>query len=146
IVSDSGGAPRQDVNLIDPIGLDAIGRMFVAENGTSQFTSLSDGLQVIVPSPSGGTSKPTGLVEIPAAGSTNHAFFFTNVVFTTNSSNPTNVVVNQRTFRGPAKVIIVTEDGTIAAWNPNVSHDAVILVDNSSSGAVYKGVTIAKNS
>jgi uncharacterized protein (TIGR03118 family) len=39
----------------------------------------------------------------------------------------------------------VTEDGTISGWNPNVNATtAVIKVDDSDEGAIYKGAAIAK--
>lgn len=150
LISDTGDAPRQNENLINPIGIEAGGqRILVAENGTGKLANLGTGqFQITVPSPSGGTnvSKPTGIVQNPTLGSNARAFFITNSVFTTNSSNPTNVIVTQRIFRGPATVITVTEDGTIAGWNPSVSHDAIIVVNNSGNAAVYKGATVAKNS
>src|SRR5260370_4616620 len=45
--------------------------------------------------------------------------------------------------------IFVTEDGTVQGWNPGVSPNTVIKVDNSqvpdaANGAVYKGSTIAE--
>ena len=149
VVSDTGDAPRQNGNLINPIGLNAVGRMFVAENGTGLVESLSGGATtIVVPSVFGGTnvSKPTGLITNPSLGSNARVFFFTNIVYTTNTSNPTNIVVTQRIFRAPATVITVTEEGTIAAWSPNVSRDAIIVVNHSGNGAVYKGAAIAKNS
>ena len=46
----------------------------------------------------------------------------------------------------PAIFIFDTEDGTISAWNPNVSlTSAVIAVDHSQSGAVYKGLAFGTN-
>jgi len=40
-----------------------------------------------------------------------------------------------------ASFIFATEDGAIAAWNGSVANStAVIVVNNSSSGAVYKGL------
>lgn len=45
-----------------------------------------------------------------------------------------------------AVFIFDTEDGTISAWNPNVdATNAVIAVDNSSTGAVYKGLAFGTN-
>jgi uncharacterized protein (TIGR03118 family) len=49
----------------------------------------------------------------------------------------------------PALFIFVTEDGTVQGWNPGVSPNTVIKVDNSqvpdaANGAVYKGSTIAE--
>ncbi len=43
----------------------------------------------------------------------------------------------------PAAFIFVTEDGTISGWNSGVdATHAILEVDNSTSNAVYKGVTI----
>ena len=62
-------------------------------------------------------------------------------------SSPTGVVANGTAdFALPgstaAKFIFVTEEGTIAAWNGGAA--AVIVKDNSSKRAIYKGVTIAE--
>jgi uncharacterized protein (TIGR03118 family) len=52
----------------------------------------------------------------------------------------------------PAVFLFATEDGTILGWNPNVnpvgdakptSTHAIIAVDHSMAGAVYKGIAIA---
>jgi uncharacterized protein (TIGR03118 family) len=46
----------------------------------------------------------------------------------------------------PATSIFATEDGTIAAWNQRVDRrHALIEVDNSAAGAVYKALTLASN-
>ena len=46
----------------------------------------------------------------------------------------------------PALFIFDTEDGTISVWNFNVNPtNAVIAVDNSQSGAVYKGLAFGTN-
>ena len=46
----------------------------------------------------------------------------------------------------PAAFIFATEDGTIAAWNPrSTATTAVLKVDNSGSGAVYKGLALASS-
>ena len=38
----------------------------------------------------------------------------------------------------------MTEDGTISGWNPEVDPtNAIIAVDNSGSGAIYKGMALA---
>lgn len=45
----------------------------------------------------------------------------------------------------PAVFLFATEDGTISGWNPGVNAtNAVLVVDNSKQGAVYKGLAIAK--
>jgi uncharacterized protein (TIGR03118 family) len=148
LISNSGDAPRQSQNLVNPIGLDARGRLFVAQNGTSRIASYGEGeAQIIIPSVLGAAnnSRPTAMIENPTIGSSSVRFYITNRVFTTNSSNPTNIIVTQRIFRAPATMITVTEEGTIAAWNPEVARKALIVVNNSGSGAVYKGAALARN-
>jgi TIGR03118 family protein len=47
----------------------------------------------------------------------------------------------------PAIFMFVTENGTIAAWNPTVNlTSAVTKVDHSASGAIFKGCAIAMTS
>jgi uncharacterized protein (TIGR03118 family) len=107
-------------------------------NNHSGTTTVSDSLGnvnpalpvVTIPPPSGGTgpSAPTGVV----------------------SNSTSAFVVSDGTTSGPAAFIFATEDGTIAGWNPKVatggasppSTHAVLAVDNSASGAVYKSLTI----
>src|SRR5207245_11423955 len=60
---------------------------------------------------------------------------------------PTGVIFNTTTdfLVSPGVVsrfIFVTEDGTVAAWNNANGTTAVLKVDNSPSGAVYKGLTM----
>lgn len=66
-------------------------------------------------------------------------------------SAPTGVVFNDTSdfvLNGfPSLFIFATEDGTISAWNQHVTPltSAVLEVDNSVSGAVYKGLAIGSN-
>src|SRR5262249_25152682 len=47
---------------------------------------------------------------------------------------------------GPALFIFAAEDGTISGWNPQVDFTtAVLKVDNSATGALYKGLALASN-
>jgi uncharacterized protein (TIGR03118 family) len=63
--------------------------------------------------------------------------------------NPTGqFVVHSGTSSGPARFIWATEDGTVRGWNPGVpppppSTTSEVAVDDSASGAVYKGLAIA---
>jgi uncharacterized protein (TIGR03118 family) len=60
-------------------------------------------------------------------------------------SHPTGQVFNlfaSNAFMGDT-FIFVTEDGTVAGWQKSNDGTAVLRVDNSGSGAIYKGVTIA---
>ena len=105
--------------------------VWIADNGTG-FSTLYDGtgapqtLVVTIPPPAGGTgpSAPTGIVF--------------------NSSS--NFVVKKESAEGSALFIFATEDGTISGWSPGVDPtNAILKVDNSASGAVYKGITLAGN-
>ena len=127
LVSDQGGqADLADTNLVNAWGLafNATGPFWVSDNATGLSTlyNSTGGVQslvVSIPAPPGATSpaSPTG------------------VVF----NGTTNFVVTG----GPAHFIFVTEDGTISGWNGG--SNAVLKVDNSATGAVYKGLAMASN-
>ncbi|MGE5610839.1 MAG: TIGR03118 family protein, partial [Bacillota bacterium] len=101
---------------------------WVASNGTAELVAYAgDGTrlgEVAVPEgASGAGAAPTGLV------------------FNTTSD----FVIGSGRRSGPATLITASEDGTISAWNPDVNAtQAVLVVDNSEDGSVYKGVTIAQ--
>jgi uncharacterized protein (TIGR03118 family) len=143
LVSDIAGVARfTDPNLVNPWGL-AFGPtspFWVADNGTGLSTlyrgdgksfPLGSPLVVTIPPPAGGTSaSPTGLV------------------FNGTSS----FVVSANGKSGAAIFIFATEDGTISGWSPAVDFQNAILVvdnstpggvDNSTLGAVYKGLATA---
>jgi len=133
-----------DPLLVNPWGLVAGGGgpFWDGNNGTGTSSlfdgagNVSTGLPfVTVPPPAGSapgtTSAPTGVVF---NGTPGFVVSFTNAQGVTTS--------------GPAAFIFATEDGTISGWNPKVSPtgsspsvQAVLEVDNSASGAVYKGLT-----
>jgi uncharacterized protein (TIGR03118 family) len=102
----------------------AASTFWVSDNGTGLATlyngvGTKQGLVVTIPVPTG--------IDPPAT--------------------PTGIVANGTAdFALPgstaAKFIFVTEQGTIAAWNGGTT--AVIVKDNSKSGAVYKGCTIGE--
>src|SRR5207302_7966601 len=78
---------------------------------------------VNIPAPGGGPGAPTGLVVNE-----------TDAFAVTNGSH-----------HSPADFLMSTEDGTITAWAQRVSgSNATIVVDNSGSGAIYKGLAIAR--
>ena len=54
---------------------------------------------------------------------------------------PTGVVFSGTSFL-PYRFIFASEDGTISAWGPANGTQAMVKVDNSASGAVYKGLAI----
>ncbi len=121
--------PNIDPNLVNAWGMSRSSGSpwWISDNGTG-LTTLYDAngvpqsLVVTIPLPKGqsGTSAPTGTVF----NAFNGAF---------------EVMPGQRSV-----FLFATEDGTIAGWNPNVNlMNAVVKVDNSASGAVYKGLAIA---
>jgi uncharacterized protein (TIGR03118 family) len=133
VSNQSGKAPVTDPNLVNPWGISysPMGPFWVSDNGTG-LSTLYDGqgnivpLVVTVPPPAGGTtSAPTGTVY---------------------NSNSSDFVVSENKKSGGSSFLFDTEDGTISGWNPNVDPtNAILAVDNSSSGAVYKGLAIATN-
>ncbi len=52
-------------------------------------------------------------------------------------------VVSESGKSGPGLFLYATEDGTLSGWNPTVDPSTAILaVDNSKAGAVYKGLAL----
>lgn len=128
LVSDQSGVARyMDTNLVNPWGLVAApgGRLIAADNHSSMVTfynrmGVALPVPIAVPAPGGGGGAPTGVVLNRTGGR-----------FTIGTSP----------HRGSSVLLIVTEDGTIAGWSPAVDRqNAIIAVDNSASGAIYKGV------
>ncbi len=104
------------------------GNSILFDGAGNQITAIP---QVVVPPPTGagGASAPTG------------------IVFNNTAANPTAFLVSNGTASAPAVFIFATEDGTIAGWNPGISSNntapstqSFFGVDNSASGAVYKGL------
>jgi uncharacterized protein (TIGR03118 family) len=119
-----------DPNLKNPWGIasSATSPFWVSNNGTGTATLYNgagqpQALVVTIPPPPGGTGPgtPTGQVFNGGAGF--------------------ELVPNQA-----ARFIFATEGGTIAGWNPATSAtNAITKVDNSASGAIYKGLAIGNN-
>jgi len=132
-------ADHTDRNLVNAWGLqfNPTGPWWVNDNGTGRSTLYDQAGNVnplVVTVPSGGesaTSKPTGIVFNAGDG----------------------FVVTDGTNTGPARFIFSTEDGTIAAWAPNVpppipSRQAFTVVPAAGdppTGAIYKGLAIGNN-
>jgi uncharacterized protein (TIGR03118 family) len=130
LVSDTSSisAPHNDPNLINPWGL------FFAPNGSGFFWTADNGSNLST------LYRPDGTI-VP---------FVINV-----ASNPTgatlNPTVNQFPITNgmqtlPAAFIFATENGTLLGFNSTIdSANAVIAVNNSGAGAVYKGLDIGTN-
>src|SRR2546425_863364 len=124
LVSDvSGAADHVDANLVNAWGLTSLpaSPWWVADNGKNVTTLYqADGtarsLVVSVP------NAPTGAV----------------------SNSGGNFVVSEGGTSGAALFLFATEEGKILGWNPNVAlGHAVVAVDRSDAGAVYKGLATA---
>src|SRR6266568_7092290 len=125
LVSDGAvSADLVDAALVNAWGLvaSATSPWWVADNGTDLSTLYNGNTGAKVPLTVSVPGAPTGTVFNGGAG----------------------FVVASGPAHGPARFIFATEDGTILGWNPGVAAtSAVIAVDNSPSGAVYKGLAIA---
>jgi uncharacterized protein (TIGR03118 family) len=131
----AGLAPVTDPALVNPWGIShsATSPFWVSDNGTGVSTLYNGAgaklsLVVTIPppagSPAGTTAKPTGQVFNGSA----------------------DFVVTNGTASAPSRFIFATEDGTISGWNPNVdATHAILAVDNSGAGAIYKGLAIGAN-
>jgi len=126
LVSDLPGiADHQDPNLQNAWGNGFAAQPFwVGNNGTGTAT-LYDGygnkvaLTVTIPAAGGGTAGPvTGVIASAAAAAFN-------------------------TGGKPSSFLFCAEDGLISGWNGGAA--AAVLVDNSKSGAVYKGCALMAN-
>ncbi len=124
LVSDgSVPAPTIDPHLVNAWGLtaSATSPWWVADNGTDLSTLYN----------AAGT--PLALV-VSVPGAPTGAVFNSTAVF----------VVKNGDLSGPARFLFDTESGTILGWNPAVSvTTAVVAVDRSNLGAIYKGLTLA---
>ena len=124
LVSDGAvAADLVDAALVNAWGLvaSATSPWWVADNGTGLSTLYN-----------GNTGAKVALtVSVPGAP--------TGIVF---NSGPS-FVVTSGTKSGPARFIFASEDGTISGWTPAVAAtQAVVAVDNSAGGGVYKGLAI----
>ncbi|HEY7115993.1 MAG TPA: TIGR03118 family protein [Tepidisphaeraceae bacterium] len=132
LVSDNGvPGTRTDANLVNGWGLAAApggGPWWVAaaEKGLSlafDSTGAQAAANVIIPNAAGQTeSNPTGVVANDTGG----------------------FVVSSGGNSAASEYVFVTENGTVSGWNIGVDPThAIMEVDNSASGAVYKGAAIA---
>ena len=135
LVSDVAGTARfTDSNLVNAWGIALVpgGPIWISDNGTGLSTVYDrDGtprtLIVTIPAPLGSTdpATPTGMIF----------------------NNGGAFAVTEGTNSASSTFIWATEDGTIAGWNRTVNPtNAVLAVDNSASGAVYKGIARASDS
>jgi len=131
LVSDlSSVADHVDPNLVNPWG-NGFGQspFWVGNNGTGTST-LYDGTGAAIPL----------VVDIPAAGGAKTGGPVTGVIFNTFASSPSAFAVASGK---PASFLFCSTDGIISGWNSSVdSTHALVLFDNSASGAVYTGCAL----
>jgi uncharacterized protein (TIGR03118 family) len=123
LVSDmAGAASHTDSKLINPWGISFIpGQPFWIADNNSGYSTIYDAngvsqFSVVIPAPPGDTAPatPTGTVANTTSG------------FVLGGA--------------PSQFLFVTEDGTISGWNG--TGNAILAVDHSTAGAVYKGMAI----
>ena len=131
----SPSAPNVDPNLVNAWGISRGNGSpwWISDNGTGLSTLYNASGAPFVPP--GGT-QPV-VVQIPTPDGTGTSAP-TGTVF-----NATTGFLMSRAANAPKAIFLfVTEDGTIAGWNPGVNANAVIL-KNRAGQAVYKGCAIA---
>jgi uncharacterized protein (TIGR03118 family) len=107
--------------------------LWVSDNGTNK-TTLYDRhngtkIPLTVRITHGGA--PTGQVWVPRGR---------------DSDSDTDFAIHEKGLSGPSVFLFATEAGTIEGWNPNVDlNRAIVAVDRSAQGAVFKGIAIVEN-
>jgi uncharacterized protein (TIGR03118 family) len=137
------------------------GPLWVSDNNDG-LSTLYDGngvktnLTITVPLPAGQSATPA---TSSAAGQSATPATPSPAGQSATTSTPTGMVWNPTTAftitagatTAPATFIFDTEDGTISGWNPTVDpiangqSTATLVVDNSATGAVYKGLAFGTN-
>lgn len=128
LVSDiSGMASHTDPKLINPWGISFFpGQPFWVADNNSGYSTLYDA--------TGASQQPTVLIPPPMGGA--------------GPATPTGTVINSTSGfvvgSGPSLFLFDTEDGTISGWN-GTGTNAILAVDRSSTGAVYKGLAMVNH-
>ncbi len=127
VADEAGAAEHTDKNLVNGWGVafNPFGFVWVAANGTGVAT-LYDG---------NGNANPL-VVSIPGGKPT-------GIVF---NGSANDFKVSKGTASAAAAFIFATENGIIAGWSPTVDrNNAIAVVDNSASGAIYKGLALGSD-
>lgn len=137
VTDPSGSGDHTDPSLVNPIALQVSpnGSTWTANNATGTLTAFAaDGsalpegapLAIALPVPAAlgaAPSRPTGLVYYGGRG----------------------LLIESAGRRDSARYLVATEEGTILGYNNGVDPtSAIIAVDNSAAGAVYRGLAIAE--
>lgn len=146
LVADQPGLSAvADSQLVDPIGLQISpnGSFWVANGATGTVTvygfdgtplPAAEPLVVNLPVPATSppaASAPAALPGATAARATGAAYY-----------GGYGLEIASGTARDSARFLFATRDGTILGYNPVIDRDnAIIAVDNSATGAVYRGLS-----
>jgi len=134
LVSDQtgAGADHVDTNLVNAWGIctSATSPFWISDNGTGLSTLYN----------SFGVPNATVKPAIPATGTTATGGAPTGCV----SNGTTTSFLVPNSGGSGSNFIFVTENGSISGWSGTVNAaQAIVMVDNSSKGAVYKGLAMA---
>ena len=136
LVSDqtTAGADHVDPNLVDAWGIctSATSPFWISDAGTGLSTLYT----------SFGVPNATTKPAVPATSTTVAGGLPTGCV--NNGTTTAFLVSNSAGMSAGSSFIFATENGTISGWASAVNAaQAIVTVDNSSKGAVYKGLAIA---
>jgi uncharacterized protein (TIGR03118 family) len=124
----------KDAHLVNPWGLTFAPGTFIwiADNNGGGTSLYNDDGTIVSALP---------FVTIPAPASVMGASAPTGAIF-----NPHNTAFGSNTPEfGDAIFLFATENGTVAGWNLADGTTATLPLDNSTAGAVYKGLAIAND-
>lgn len=123
-----GGAYQSDVDLINAWGSVIINnQLWVSAEATGLITSYDMNgnklpTTVIVNDSQDIPALPTGIAHNPTSG----------------------FIISNGTISGPSTILIATNNGTVNAYNSTVNPTkSQVVVDNSKTGSVYKGIAVA---
>lgn len=119
-----GGADHQDSDLVNAWGIafNPDGVIWVNDNGSGKSTLYN-----------GKGEKQNLVVTVPPSGPTGIVFF----------GGKNDFMVTADSKSAPSSFIFATEAGTIASWASITGTTAVEMVNNSATGAVYKGLALS---
>lgn len=156
LVADTpGAADVTDPSLVNPWGIaeSATGPFWISDAGTGLATVYSTSatatittlsLKVSVPAGAGATMPSPDPNPNPNPDPNPYPYPYSYVVSRNATTGTQGVVTGQLANTGTgfagAKFIFCTQDGTISTWSSGTA--ATIAVDNSGSGAIYKGMAL----
>ena len=135
LVSDIPGvADQTDPNLVNPWGISssAASPLWISNNHSGTTTVYNGSGQPFPATNPLLVRIPTSSTEDPVSAPTGQVFNSTTAFVLSGGQ--------------PATFLFAGEDGTISGWNGPAGPNAIIMVDNSASGAVYKGMALGANS